>query len=127
MKTTMYKRVFLVSIVFLSLLGTSSCEKENLTEIQMNVSGKFVMLQKSEWFTSYGKTVKAFFYEEQEGSESYPIERCITGYIPSDYRSHDTINIKATLVLVAPKGAQLAVDLPNRQPEVYKLKNIEKI
>lgn len=124
MKTTMYKRVFLVSIAVLSLLGFSGCEKGSMYP-PMDVTGKFVMIPKSERFTARGHTVKAYLYERKDTTDYY-IERCITGYIPSEFRSYDTINIKATIILVAPKAAPLTFTYDD-PPYVWKLENIEKI
>lgn len=124
MKTTMYKRVFWVSIAVLSLLGFSGCEKGSMYP-PMDVTGKFVMIQKSERFKLYGHTVKAYLYELRDG-EYLSYETCITGHIPSEFRSYDTINIKATMIHVAPEFEYFYID-STKLPSVYKLENIEKI
>lgn len=122
MKTTMYKRVFWVSIAVLSLLGFSGCEKGSMYP-PMDVTGKFVMIPKSERFKLYGHTVKAYLYELQDG-EYLSYETCITGHIPSEFRSYDTINIKATMIHVAPEFEFCDDDASQN---VCRLENIEKI
>ena len=118
------KRIFLVSMTVLSLLGFSGCEKGSMYP-PMDVTGKFVMIQKSERFKLYGHTVKAYLYELRDG-EYLSYETCITGHIPSEFRSYDTINIKATMIHVAPEFEYFYID-STKLPSVYKLENIEKI
>lgn len=118
------KRIFLVSIAVLSLLGFSGCEKGSMYP-PMDVTGKFVMIPKSERFKAHGHTVKAYLYERKDTTDYY-IERFITGYIPSEFRSYDTINIKATLIHVAPEFEYFYID-STTLPDVHKLENIEKI
>ena len=120
----MCKRIIIATIAFLCVCGLSSCEKGSMYP-PMDVTGKFVMIPKSERFTARGHTVKAFFYMSID-TKDYCIEHCITGYIPSEFRSYDTINIKATIILVAPKAAPLTFTYDD-PPYVWKLENIEKI
>lgn len=89
----------------------------------MDVTGKFVMIQKSERFKLYGHTVKTYLYELRDG-EYLSYETCITGHIPSEFRSYDTINIKATMIHVVPESDFCDDDASQN---VCRLENIEKI
>ena len=120
----MCKRIIIATIAFLCVCGLSGCEKGSMYP-PMDVTGKFVMIQKSERFKAHGHTVKAYLYERKDTTDYY-IERCITGYIPSVFRSYDTINIKATLIHVAPEFEYFYID-STKLPDVHKLENIEKI
>ncbi len=120
----MCKRIIIATIAFLCVCGLSGCEKGSMYP-PMDVTGKFVMIQKSERFKLYGHTVKAYLYELRDG-EYLSYETCITGHIPSEFRSYDTINIKATLIHVAPEFEYCYID-STTLPAVHKLENIEKI
>jgi hypothetical protein len=91
----------LIIIALVCTVLICGCEKAD-SHSTFRVTGKFVMLPKSEQFRNYRQTLKAVLYEK-EPNGTYWIPRYITGHIPSDFRSYDTIYMNADIAFLAPE------------------------
>lgn len=120
----MTKNICMTVIAFLCIFLISSCTKDHSMYPPREVSGKFVMIPKSDRFKLHDHIVKAYLYELRDG-EYLSYETCITGHIPYEFRSYDTINIKATMILVAPDFELFYLDSTS-SPSIYRLENIKK-
>ena len=113
----------LLALVTAGMLSISSCEKE---EYIKTVERKFVCYEEPFWYSFSCYTddvIKACTLEFFPAVEEYLVKEEITGEIPKDFQTYDTIDVKITLKEVYPRGGgSPAVCAP-----IYKIKSIERI
>lgn len=117
------KKFTLMAVATAGMLSISSCEKEEYIKI---VERKFVCYEEQFWYSFSCYTddvIRACTLEFDSAREEYLVKEEITGEIPKDFQTYDTIDVKITLKEVYPRGGgSLAVCGP-----IYKIKSIERI
>lgn len=113
----------LLALVTAGMLSISSCEKE---EYIKTVERKFVCYEEQFYyaFSCYtDDAIRACTLEFDSAREEYLVKEEITGEIPKDFQTYDTIDVKITLKEVYPRGG----GSPAVCGPIYKIKSIERI
>ncbi len=116
-------KTILLVLATVGSLSIISCEKE---EYIKTVERKFVCYEE-QFFYSFScytdDVIRACTLEFDTVREEYLVKEEITGEIPVDFQTYDTIDVKITLKEVYPRGGgSLAVC-----GSIYKIKSIERI
>ena len=117
------KKFTLMAVATAGLLSISSCEKE---EYIKTVERKFVCYEEQFWYSFSCYTddvIRACTLEFDSAREEYLVKEEITGEIPKDFQTYDTIDVKITLKEVYPRGG----GSPAVCGPIYKIKSIERI
>ena len=117
------QKTALMALAAVGMLSISSCEKE---EYIKTVERKFVCYEEQFWYSFSCYTddvIRACTLEFDSAREEYLVKEEITGEIPKDFQTYDTIDVKITLKEVYPRGGgSLAVC-----GRIYEIKSIERI
>ena len=113
----------LMALAAVGMLSISSCEKE---EYIKTVERKFVCYEEQFLYSFSCYTddvIRACTLEFDSAREEYFVKEEITGEIPKDFQTYDTIDVKITLKEVYPRGG----GSPAVCGPIYKIKSIERI
>ena len=122
MKRIILKTALLV-LAAVGMLSISSCEKE---EYIKTVERKFVCYEEQFLYSFSCYTddvIRACTLEFDSAREEYLVKEEITGEIPKDFQTYDTIDVKITLKEVYPRGG----GSPAVCGRIYEIKSIERI
>ena len=117
------QKTALMALAAVGMLSISSCEKE---EYIKTVERKFVCYEEQFLYSFSCYTddvIRACTLEFDSAREEYFVKEEITGEIPKDFQTYDTIDVKITLKEVYPRGG----GSPAVCGPIYKIKSIERI
>ena len=117
------QKTALMALAAVGMLSISSCEKE---EYIKTVERKFVCYEEQFWYSFSCYTddvIRACTLEFDSAREEYLVKEEITGEIPKDFQTYDTIDVKITLKEVYPRGG----GSPAVCGPIYEIKSIERI